>query len=293
MALESTIITHGLPRPDNLTVAASVEQTVQAAGAIPATIALLDGYVHVGLSSENLARLADSDDVKKCSVRDLGNVLLTGHMGSTTVAATAHIAHRVGIQVFATGGLGGVHREARESWDESADLQALARLPLVVVCSGVKSILDVPATLERLETLGVGLCGFRTDQVPGFYLRDSGHAVGFRLDSPEEIAALHLLRQQIKDPAALVVLRPVDAEFELSPNEHDHVLTNALAEATSQGITGKEVTPFLLEYFHRMTAGRSLAANIALIRANAGLAANIATAMMAAGANATPGRGKS
>lgn len=293
MALESTIITHGLPRPDNLTVAASVEATVQAAGAIPATIALLDGYVHVGLSSENLTRLADSDDVKKCSVRDLGNVLLTGQMGSTTVAATAHIAHRVGIQVFATGGLGGVHREARETWDESADLQALARLPLVVACSGVKSILDVPATLERLETLGIGLCGFQTDQVPGFYLRDSGHPVGFRLDSPKEIAALHLLRRQINDPAALVVLRPVDAEFELSPNEHDLVLTNALTEATSHGITGKDVTPFLLEHFHRITAGRSLAANIALIRANAALAANIATAMMTTDASATPGRGNS
>jgi pseudouridine-5'-phosphate glycosidase len=279
VALESTIVTHGLPRPQNLAVAQGVEQVVRDQGAIPATIAVLDGFIHVGLTSTELELIARSETASKATVRDLGGLLLSGGLGSTTVAATAHIAHAVGIEVFATGGLGGVHREAAQTWDESADLQALARLPIIVVCSGIKSILDVPATLERLETLGVGVCGFRTDSVPGFYLRDTGFPINLRMDDEAPIAQLHRLRREVDDPAALIVFQPVPKDAELSHVEHDAVLASALALATEQRVSGKDVTPFLLDYFHQTTAGRSVNANIALIMSNAGLAARVAGAL--------------
>jgi pseudouridine-5'-phosphate glycosidase len=279
VALESTIITHGLPRPHNLSVAQDVERVVRDMGAIPATIAIMEGAIRVGLTPNELDLLAGSPSARKASVRDLGSILVSGGLGSTTVAATAHIAHSVGIEVFATGGLGGVHREAAQTWDESADLHALARLPIIVVCSGIKSILDVPATLERLETLGVGVCGYRTNSVPGFYLRDTGFPVDLRIDDAAQVADLHRIRQGVKDPAALVVLQPVALENELSRAEHDAAVASAMSLAAEQDVTGKDVTPFLLDYFHRSTAGRSLRTNIALIKDNARLAACIANAL--------------
>jgi pseudouridylate synthase len=279
VALESTIITHGLPRPDNFAVAQDVERIVRDQGAVPATIAVMEGSIRVGLTTEELALLAGSSSAHKASLRDLGGILFSGGLGSTTVAATAHIAHAVGIEVFATGGLGGVHREAALSWDESADLHALARLPIIVVCSGIKSILDVSATLERLETLGVGICGFRTNSVPGFYLRDTGFPLDLRIDEAIQAANLHRLRHSVNDPAALIVFQPVSLQEELSRSEHDAVVASALSLGAEQGVTGKNVTPFLLDYFHRSTAGRSLRANIALIKDNARLAASIADAL--------------
>jgi pseudouridine-5'-phosphate glycosidase len=279
VALESTIITHGLPQPHNLAVAHDVEQVVRDQGAIPATIALMEGSIRVGLNPGELDLLAGSSSVRKASVRDLGSILYSGGLGSTTVAATAHIAHMVGIEVFATGGLGGVHREATQTWDESADLYALARIPIIVVCSGIKSILDIPATLERLETLGVGVCGYRTNSVPGFYLRDTGFPLDLRLEEAAQIADLHRIRHDINDPGALIILQPVAIEEELPRSEHDAVVASALSQAVERDVTGKDVTPFLLDYFHRSTAGRSLSANIALIKDNAQLAACIANAL--------------
>ncbi len=278
VALESTIISHGLPRPDNLDIAREIEQAVRSAGAVPATVAMLDGTVHVGLGPDQLAAVATRDDVVKVSVRDLATLAARGGNGATTVASTCHVAHLAGIGVFATGGLGGVHRGAADTWDESADLTTLGRTPLAVVCAGVKSILDVAATLERLETLNVGIVGYGTDRFPGFYLTDSGHAVEFRVDSPEEVAAVLAARRALDLGAALVVANPLPPDRALDPGLHDRVLTGGLAAAHDAGITGKAVTPFLLEYFHRESGGASLAANVAIILANATLAGRIAVA---------------
>ena len=278
VALESTIIAHGLPRPDNLRVARELEGDVRAAGAVPATVAVLGGEVRVGLDDAALAALATRDGVAKCGVRDLAPALAKGLDGATTVAATAHLAHRAGIQVFATGGLGGVHRGARESFDESADLVALARTPLCVVCAGAKSILDVGATLERLDTLGVTVLGYRTDAFPGFYLADSGFPVPWRVESPEEAAAVLRARETAGAPGAVVVANPLPEREQVDPALHDRVLEGALAAAADAGITGKALTPFLLERLHRETGGESLRANVALVRANARLAAAIAAA---------------
>jgi pseudouridylate synthase len=276
VALESTIIAHGLPRPDNARIAREIEAAVREQGAVPATIALLDGTVRVGLGDAELDAIASRDDIAKCSARDLPLAAARGGSGATTVAATAHVAALVGIRLFATGGLGGVHREAQETWDESADLVALSRTGICVVCSGVKSILDVPATLERLETLGVGVAGYGTDRFPGFYLADSGHPAPWRLDSPAEVAAALRAREELAIESALVIANPLDEE--LDPALHDRVLTEALAAAASNGIRGRDVTPFLLARFHEETEGASLRANVRLVLRNAALAAQIAVA---------------
>jgi len=279
VALESTIISHGLPRPDNLVVARQIEDAVRAGGALPATIAMVGGAVHVGLDDGALATIATSDDVAKASVRDLAVVAARGGHAATTVAATAHLAVEAGIGVFATGGLGGVHRGAAESFDESADLTALSHLPITVVCAGVKSILDVGATLERLETLGVAVVGYGTDRFPGFYRRDSGFAVDWRVDSPDQVAEIIRARATLgTDDGALVVAQPVAEDQQVDAALHDRVLQESLAAAVAAGIRGKAVTPFLLERFHRETAGESLRANIAIILGNAALAARIAAA---------------
>ena len=278
VALESTIITHGLPRPDNLAVARRVEQAVRDGGAVPATVAVLDGRVCIGLDDAQLTGVATRDDVVKVSVRDLATLVARGGSGATTVAATCHLANLAGIDVFATGGLGGVHRGARHTWDESADLTTLGGTPVTVVCAGVKSILDVAATLERLETLSVGVVGYRTDRFPGFYLSDSGYPLEFRVDSPAEVAAVVAARRALRLRAALVVANPVAPEQALDRDLHDRVLAAALAAAQDAGVSGKDVTPFLLERFHRDTAGASLTTNVAIILANAALAAQIAAA---------------
>jgi pseudouridylate synthase len=279
VALESTIIAHGLPRPDNLRVAREIEAAVRDAGAVPATIAVLGGEVHIGLADDALQRLANTGDVAKCSVRDLPVVCARGGDGATTVAATAHLAARAGIGVFATGGLGGVHRDAAQTFDESADLGTLASTPVCVVCAGVKSILDVGATLERLETLGVTLVGYRSDRLAGFYLTDSGHPVPWRVDSPGEAAAVLRARADVVSPGAIVVSNPLPTDEQLDPELHERVLSGALAAAAHEGITGKDLTPFLLERFHTETAGASLEANTQLVVANAALAAEIAVAL--------------
>jgi pseudouridine-5'-phosphate glycosidase len=278
VALESTIISHGLPRPDNLRVAREFEAEVRDAGAVPATIAVVDGEPHIGLSDAALEAVATREDVDKCGVRDLAVVCARGGMGATTVAATAHLAARAGIGVFATGGLGGVHREARESWDESADLGWLARTEIVVVCAGVKSILDVGATLERLETLNVTLLGYGTDAFPGFYLADSGFPVPWRVEAPEEVAAIMAARAAVGHDGAIVVANPLAESDQLAPELHDRVLSAGLAAAAAGGVRGKDATPFLLDFFHRETAGASLAVNVRLVRRNAALAARIAAA---------------
>ena len=278
VALESTIISHGLPRPENLAVAREAERAVAEEGAVPATVAVLGGVARIGLTDDELAHLADSDTVEKVSVRDLAPAITLGRDGATTVAATAHLAQRSGIRVFATGGLGGVHRRARESWDESADLPALAQTPIVVVCAGVKSVLDVGATLERMETYGVGLVGFGTDRFPGFYLADSGFPVPWRVDHPKDVAELVAVRDGLGLPQALVVANPLPREEQLDPDLHDRVLEQGLAALRQRGITGKNVTPFLLDHFHRATAGKSLEANVRIILRNARLAARIAVA---------------
>jgi pseudouridylate synthase len=281
VALESTLIAHGLPRPRNAEVARELEQTVRDRGAVPATIALLDGVVRIGLDDAALEAIATRDDVAKCSARDLPIAMARGATGATTVAATAHLAAQAGIPLFATGGLGGVHREARETWDESADLVALSRTGICVVCAGVKSILDVPATLERLETLGIGVAGYGTDHFPGFYLTDSGHPVPWRLDTPEQVASALLAGDELELDSALVVANPLPAAEQLDPDLHARVLAEALAAAAREGVRGRDITPFLLARFHAETGGESLRANIRLVHRNAELAAQIAVALAA------------
>jgi pseudouridine-5'-phosphate glycosidase len=280
VALESTIIAHGLPRPRNAEVARELEAVVRAAGAVPATIAMLDGEVHVGLEDWGLRRIA-GHEVAKLSVRDLPLAAARRANGATTVAATAHLAVAAGIRVFATGGLGGVHRDARESWDESADLLALARTPITVVAAGVKSILDVGATLERLETLGVAVAGWRTDRFPGFYLADGGFDLDWRVEGAEEVAAAMAAADELGVQSALLVANPIAAEQQLDPAEHERVLAEGLELARAQGVTGKAVTPFLLDHLHRATDGRSLEVNVAVARANAAVAGEIAAAWSA------------
>jgi pseudouridine-5'-phosphate glycosidase len=283
VALESTIISHGLPAATSAMTARQIEDAVRRGGAVPATVAVVDGAVRVGLTDAQLVHVAEDPEVVKASVRDLGPVLARGLAGATTVAATAYLAHRAGIRLFATGGLGGVHRGAHESWDESADLAALAAAPVTVVCAGVKSILDVPATLERLESLSIPLLGFGTDTMPGFYVRDTGLPVPWRVDTPEEVAETMRVRDDLAMPQALVVAQPVAADHEMDPGLHERTVTEGLAEVERRGIVGKEVTPFLLGWFHERTQGASLSANVALALANAELAGRIATASAAGG----------
>jgi pseudouridine-5'-phosphate glycosidase len=278
VALESTIISHGLPRPSNLEVALECERIVRDAGAVPATIALLDGKILVGLERSELEAIANRDDISKASIRDLAIVVAQGKSAATTVAATAHIAAMAGIHVFATGGLGGVHRGANESFDESADLTALANVDMTMICAGVKSILDVPATLERLETLAISLVGYKTTAFPGFYLTDSGYTLEHRVESPAEIAAIIKARKEVGTLSkALVVANPVVKEMDKA--RHDEILKSGLEKAEKQGVVGKNVTPFLLEHFHTTSKGESLAINTEIIKANCLLGAQIAVAL--------------
>jgi pseudouridine-5'-phosphate glycosidase len=277
VALESTIISHGLPRPQNLEVAREVEAIVRRHSAVPATIAVLDGIVHIGLSDANLVAIANRDDIVKASRRDLAVVVASGMSAATTVAATAHLAVQAGISVFATGGLGGIHRGAKDSFDESADLTALSVLNITVVCAGVKSILDVGATLERLETLSIGVVGYRTTNFPGFYLTDSGFTIEHRVESVEEVATIVKARASLgTDRSALIVANPVANE--MNRTSHDEILATGLALANKNGISGKAVTPFLLEHFHSSSHGESLRVNIDIIKSNSALAADIAVA---------------
>ena len=277
VALESTIISHGLPRPSNLQVAREVEEIVRSHGATPATIAILDGKVLIGLTDDQLVEISNRDDIAKASSRDLAIIAATGKSAATTVAATAHLAVLAGIHTFATGGLGGVHRGANESFDESADLTALADLDITVVCAGVKSILDVAATLERLETLAIGVVGYRTTAFPGFYLTDSGFSIEHQVNSAEGIAAIIKERHGLKtDKHALIVANPVAKEMDRA--RHDAILQSGLDGAAKNGITGKAVTPFLLEHFHTASHGESLQVNIEIIKSNSALAADIAVA---------------
>lgn len=283
VALESTIISHGLPRPRNLEVAVELEARLRGAGVVPATIGVVGGVVRAGLDGAELERLATRTDVVKASVRDLPAAVATGADAATTVAATAWIAHLAGIRVFATGGLGGVHRGAAGTFDESADLPTLARTPITVTCAGVKSILDVPATLERLETLGVTVVGYRTDRFPGFYLTDSGHPMDWRADTPGQVADMMTAADSLGLGSAIVVANPLPESEQLDPDLHERILTEALAEAERRGITGKPVTPFLLDHFQRTSAGASLEANVRAVRRNVDVAAEIATAWAGSG----------
>ncbi len=282
VALESTILAHGLPAPDNRAAADAIEAAVRAHGAVPATVAVLDGRARVGLSPAELDRVC-AGDLDKLSARDLGVAVGLRRDGATTVAATAALAHAVGIPLFATGGLGGVHRGARESWDVSADLGALARTRVLVVCSGVKSILDVPATLEVLETASVPVLGYRTDAFPGFYRRDAGLPVPWRVDGPAEVAAAWRAHLAVGGGAGMVLAQPVPAADELPAEQHDRLLSEGLALVTERGVTGKDVTPTLLAHFHAGSAGASLATNRALVVANAALAAQVAVAVAGGG----------
>ncbi|MGK5520626.1 pseudouridine-5'-phosphate glycosidase [Micromonospora sp. M71_S20] len=287
VALESTIVSHGLPRPDNLRVAREIEQAVRDAGAVPATIGMVGGRLVVGLDDAELTRLATVDGVAKLSVRDLALAAATGADGATTVAATSAVAAAAGIGVFATGGLGGVHREAAQTFDESADLVTLARTPIAVVCAGVKSILDVGATLERLETLGVGVVGFRTRRFPGFFITDGGFDLDWSLDSAEQVADVLAAREQQRvHHGGLIVANPLPTDEQLDPELHDRTLADGLALLERDGVTGKAVTPYLLAHFHSATEGASLAVNVRIILRNADLAARIAVAAAARRAGA-------
>lgn len=278
VALESTLLSHGLPKASAAQTARQVEDAVRGTGAVPATVAVLDGTAHVGLDEDQLVRVAEDPSLVKASVRDLAVVLARGTSGATTVASTAYLANLAGVRVFATGGLGGVHRDARETWDESADLAALAATPVTVVCAGVKSILDVAATLERLETLSVPVLGYRTDGFPGFYVRDTGLPVPWRVDEPTEVADVARRQVQLGLRQGVVVANPVPEAAEMDRDLHDETLRTGLAELQRRRITGKDVTPFLLGWFHEQTRGASLTTNVALVLANAELAGRIAVA---------------
>ncbi|WP_369187170.1 pseudouridine-5'-phosphate glycosidase [Streptomyces sp. R08] len=279
VALESTIIAHGLPRPRNLRVALELEDAVRQEGAVPATIAVLDGRPHVGLDKEQLERVANEDGIRKLGHRDLPLAVAAGASGATTVSATALLAARAGIRVFATGGLGGVHREWTVTQDESADLGLLASTRITVVCAGVKSILDVPATLQRLETLGVAVAGYGTDRFPGFYLSDSGYPVDWTLETPEQVAAVMRAQDALDAPeSTLIVANPVPEDEQLDPALHARVLADALHACEAEGVTGQAVTPFLLGYLVEHTDGASLSANLAAVRGNVRLAVRIAAA---------------
>jgi pseudouridine-5'-phosphate glycosidase len=275
VALETTIVSHGLPRPDNLRVARQIEQVVREHGAVPATIGMIAGRLVVGLDDAELTRLATVDGVAKLSVRDLAPAAALGVDGATTVAGTSAVAAAAGIGVFATGGLGGVHRDAATTFDESADLVTLSRTPIAVVCAGVKSILDVGATLERLETLGVTVVGYRSRRFPGFFITDSGFDLDWSMDSPAQLAAM--LRH--RDRGGVVIANPLPEDEQLDRGLHDRVLADGLSKLESEGITGKAVTPFLLSHFHSATEGQSLAVNVRIILRNAALAAQIAVAL--------------
>ena len=278
VALESTIITHGLPRGDNIAAAREFEQTVAERGAIPATIAVLDGVARIGLEPDQLERLAGAESALKLSARDLPVAVAEGASGGTTVAATSWLAARAGIRVFATGGIGGVHRDAGVTFDESADLGILGRCRITVVCAGVKSILDIGATLERLETLGVTVLAFGTDRFPAFWLSDSGHTVDHAVGSAQQIAAIMHAADALELPGGVLVANPLAPGDQLDPELHDRLLAEALAAAREAGVRGKAITPFLLDHIHRHTDRASVAVNLEIVRGNCRLGADIARA---------------
>jgi pseudouridine-5'-phosphate glycosidase len=278
VALESTLISHGLPHPDNIEVARESERLIRAEGAVAATVGVVAGTPKVGLDEAELELMATAGGIEKLSARDLPMAAAKGIHGATTVAATAHLAALAGIKLFATGGLGGVHRGARESWDVSADLAALARTPVAVVCSGVKSILDVPATLEYLETAGVPVVGFRTRRFPGFYLADSGQTVDWSVEDEEEAAWVVLALAEL-GRSGLVIANPLAEGDQLDPETHDRALRAGLDEMERRGVRGRGVTPFLLDRFAEETGGESLRVNKKIIEGNARLAARVAVSL--------------
>lgn len=282
VALESTVIAHGLPHPHNLELARAMELLVRAGGATPATIGVVAGRPTIGLDAATLAHFATGAEVRKLSRRDLGVAIATGQHGATTVAATMALAHLAGIEVFATGGIGGVHRGARDSWDVSADLTELSRTPVLVVCAGAKSILDLPATLEMLETLGVPVVGYGTETFPAFYSVSSGLRLSARVDSPDEAAAVWRAHRRYGGGSGMLLVVPPPAEQALPHAEVAALIDAALAEAAQQNIQGAQVTPFLLATIAQRSGGRSLTANIALLKNNARVAAAVAVALRAA-----------
>ena len=277
VALESTVIAHGLPRPQNLETAHRLEQIVREAGSLPATIAILEGRFCVGLNDEQVRFVAESEEISKVSIRDLPIAIAQKWNGATTVASTSWIAHRAGIKVFATGGIGGVHRGSLP--DVSADLPALASTSLVVVCSGAKIVLDLAATREWLETYGLTVVGYRCDEMPAFYSCSSGLPVDVRVDSPEDVAQIFRAQQALGIERALLVTVPVPREFEVPVENLERALNKALQEAESQHITGRELTPFLLSRMAQVSEGATLKANLALLENNARIAAAIAGAL--------------
>ncbi len=285
VALESTLLAHGLSYPANIELSREVDAIVRDTGAVPATVAVIRGFPTIGLDDEAMAILTQTPGIAKLSARDLAIAMGTGIDGATTVAGTASLAAAVGISVFATGGLGGVHRGARESFDESADLATLARAAIIVVCAGVKSLLDISATLERLESLNVAVAGYRTNRFPGFYRRDSGYPVDWSLENVASAAKVAHARNALRRSGvagaygALVIANPLPEGEELDASVHDQALASGLAEANRLGIRGKAVTLFLLAHFHAATGGESLRVNLEIIRQNARLAAEIAVAI--------------
>lgn len=279
LALESTIFTHGLPRPRNLEVALESEEWLRASGVTPATIGVFSGELVVGLSTAEIEGLSNDDAVVKASIRDLPIAMAKGLSAGTTVAATAFAAHEAGVRVFSTGGLGGVHQGAPETFDESADLGALAAIPLVVVSAGVKSILDIGLTLERLETLNIPVVGYRTTDYPGFYLADSGFDIDYAADDAAEIARIAIARDALGLPSTVLVANPVPVEQQLDPAVLDAVLVEAHAAAAAGGVIGHDITPFLLDYIQRATDGVSLDVNVHVYRNNVALGAEIARAL--------------
>ncbi len=279
VALESTVITHGLPRPQNLELARDMEKKVRDNGATPATVALLDGKIRIGLSDEELVRLSDAeaDSTLKVSHRDFATAIVKKVNGGTTVAGTMFAAHMAGIRVFATGGIGGVHKES--SFDISTDLHALAEIPMIVVCAGAKAILDLPATLEYLETMGVPVIGYKTEEFPAFYSPESGLGVSARLDSPKEIADFVKAHWDLGMKSAVLVTNPIPETEAIPKSRMEPIIAKASAEAVEQGIHGQKLTPFLLGRISELTRGKSLKANLALLLNNARLAAEIAKEM--------------
>lgn len=282
VALESTILAHGLPHPDNIEIGARIEGAVRSGGSVPATIAVLDGVVHIGLGEQEVERVCTDPNIAKLSVRDVGVAAALGLSGATTVASTSALAHLAGIRVFATGGLGGVHRGAAETFDVSADLGVIASTPVLVVCAGVKSILDVAGTLETLETLSVPVLGYRTDAFPGFYLSDSGQPVPWRVESAAEAARVVVARARLgTDAAGVVLANPLPVDRQVERSLHDRLVEEGLALLEREGVHGKDVTPRLLEYFHESSGGESLRANVELVLSNALLAGEVAAEVAA------------
>ena len=278
VALESTIISHGFPRPRNRDLAFEFEAALVDRGVTPATVAVVDGTPKVGLAEADLIRLADDPEVDKASTRDLPAAVGLRRTAATTVAATSYLAALAGVRIFATGGLGGVHRDAQHTMDESADIAALAQTRITVVSAGVKSILDIPLTLERLETWGVCVVGYRTTRFPAFWLSDSGESVDWTVDSPDQVAELMLASDRLGRSGGILVANPLASDEQLDPDLHDRVVAEGLRDAADHGVRGKALTPHLLDYIHRATAGASLEVNVTIARNNIALAAEIATA---------------